>query len=111
MNAETENKIQKLQLLEQQIQNLSLQKQNLQTQLSEINSALTALKGKDSAYKIIGNLMILCNAKDLHQDLNNKSKIFNLQISTLEKHEMKINEKAQKIQKEVMNEMGDESEE
>jgi len=107
MNAEIENKLQKLQLLEQQIQNLSLQKQTFQTQLSEVNSALTALKGKKDAYKIIGNLMILCSSESIKLDLDSKFKMFNLQIKSLEKQEGRINETAQKIQKEVMKSMGE----
>ena len=107
MNAETENKLQRLQLLEQQGQNLSSQRQNFQLQLSEINSALTALKGKNEAYKIVGNIMVLTKSEDLNKELNNKLKILTLQISKLEEQEEKITIKAQKLQEEVIKEMGD----
>jgi len=107
MNVKTEQKLQKLQLLEQQIQHLASQRQNLQLQLSEINSALTSLKGKKEAYKIVGNLMIMSDARDLNKDLNNKSKILTLQISKLEEQEKKVGERAQKLQQEVIKEMGE----
>ena len=54
-NKEQENKIAKLQTLEQNIQNYSLQKQNFQSQLIEVDNALYELKkSKGQAYKIVG---------------------------------------------------------
>ena len=90
-NKEQENKIAKLQTLEQNIQNYSLQKQNFQSQLIEVDNALYELKkSKGQAYKIVGAVMIASEKEDLTKDLESKKEIINLRIKTLEKQENQL---------------------
>ncbi|MBW2987005.1 prefoldin subunit beta [Candidatus Woesearchaeota archaeon] len=101
-DADTQAKIQQLQVLEQSVQNLNVQKQQFQMQLTEIESALEEIKGKDSAYKIVGNVMVSKPTKEIEDDLNNKRELINVRIKSLENQENKIKEKISATQKEVM---------
>ncbi|MFH1848871.1 MAG: prefoldin subunit [archaeon] len=102
VSKETEEKIQKLQLLEQRLQNFLSQKQSFQVQLNEVESALSELKGKKSAYKIIGNIMVDTGASELMKDLNQKKEMIEIRIKNLEKQENKTKEEAKKLQSEVL---------
>lgn len=106
MNKETEEKIQQLQLVEQNLQNIMMQKQSFQMQLMENENALNELeKTKKEAYKIVGTIMISADKEDLKKELNEQKEVFDLRIKNLEKQEKNFKEKAEYIQKEVMKEM------
>jgi len=105
VSKETEQKIGQLQMFEQSLQNLLVQKQQFQTQLVEVESALKELDGSKEAYKIVANIMVSTKKEDLNKDLEEKKESLNLRIKTLEKQETTIKEKAQKLQKDVMESM------
>ena len=102
---ETEEKMKQLQIAEQSLQALMAQKQNIQVQLMEADSALKELSGAGEAYKIVGNVMILSDKKKLEKELNEKKETAELRIKTLEKQEASTRERAESIQKEVLEEM------
>jgi len=98
-----EEKMQELQILEQNLQNLLLQKQAFQMELRETRSAVKELeKSGDEVFKIIGQLMIKTEKKDIKEELENKEKMINLRIESLEKQEKIFSEKLEKTQKEVL---------
>ena len=102
-NKPEENKIQELQLLEQSLQNTLMQKQAFQMELSETQAALGELKNSgDEVFKIIGQLMIKSEKSKITDDLENKEKILNLRISTLEKQENSLAEKFENLRKEIL---------
>ena len=105
VSKETEQKIGQLQMFEQSLQNILVQKQQFQTQLVEVESALKELDGSKEAYKIVANIMVSTKKEDLNKDLEEKKESLNLRIKTLEKQETTIKEKAQKLQKDVMESM------
>lgn len=106
MNQETEEKIEQLHLIEQNIQNISAQKQNFQTQLLEIENSLEELsKSKEKVYKIVGSIMVLSDKNDVEKYLNSKKEIIDLRIKNLEKQEDKFKEKVNQIQQEVLKEL------
>ena len=81
-------KIQEMQILEQNLQNLLLQKQAFQMELSETDSALKEIeKSGDEVFKIIGQLMIKTEKAKIKEELSNKKKILELRIKTMEKQE------------------------
>jgi len=101
-----EEKIRRLQLLEQGMQNFLIQKQNLQSQLMEADNALEELKSsKGETYKISGPIMISVQKDKLEKDLKEKKEVVELRIKNLEKQEQKIKEEAKAIQEEVMESM------
>ena len=106
VSKESENKLGKLQMMEQSMQNLLMQKQQFQLQRVEIESALKELENVDEAYKIVGNIMVLSKKADLKSDLSSKKEVIELRIKTLEKQENQMRDKASKLQNEVLKEMG-----
>ena len=100
---ETEKSIARLQMLEQNLQMLASQRQSCQLQISEIENAVKELnKTKEQAFKIIGNLMIASNPKELEKELESKKEVLTIRITSLEKQETQLRKKAEELQKEVM---------
>ena len=97
----TEEKVQQLSMYEQSLSQLNIQKQQFQVQVSEIDSALNEIKTQESAYKIVGSIMIKKSNKEIEKDLLQKKEMMSIRIDSLEKQESKIKEKTQKLQKEV----------
>ena len=105
MRKDTEEKINKLQLLEQKVQSLLMQKQTFQSQLLEIENALTELsKSKGESYKIIGNVMLSMKKEEIEKDLKNKKELVDIRIKNLDKQEEKIKEEVNLLQKEIVKE-------
>ncbi len=102
---EQEEKIEQLQLLEQNLQSFLVQKQQFQMQLSEVTSALENLKDSKKTYKIIANVMIDAKKEDLEKELKQKKEMLEIRLKNLEKQEESIREKSQKLQKEVLGSM------
>jgi prefoldin beta subunit len=102
---DSQKKLQELQTLEQNLQTFLIQKQNFQMQLVEIESAMEELVKTKKAYKIVGNLMIDSDKKDLEADLKNKKEMAELRIRSIEKQEKVIKDRASKLQTEVLGEM------
>ncbi len=103
-----QEKIQQLQMFEQSLQSLLQQKQTMQVQLAEVESALKEIQGKDSAYKIIGNIMVATPTPEIVTELESKKELVELRIGTLDKQEADVKEKAEALQKEVVEDMQNE---
>ena len=105
-----QEKIQEMQILEQQLQNTILQKQAFQIELTETNSAIEELeKSGDEVFKIIGQLMIKSEKSKIKEELLNKQKILELKIKSFEKQENSLTEQLEKLQEEVQKFMKDEN--
>ena len=106
MNKESENKVQELQLIEQNLYNLLMQKQTFQSRLLESENALKEVEEtKKQCYKVIGNILVAMDKEKLKKDLINEKEIFSLRLKNIEKQENKLKEKAQEIQKEVLKDL------
>jgi prefoldin beta subunit len=105
MEAVIQEKINQMQLLQQNLQNFSMQRQQFQIQQTEIESALGELEKSGQAYKIIGNVMVLTDKDALKKELEEKKHILTIRISSIEKQESKVREKAEELQKEVLSEI------
>ena len=105
MDNETKEKISQLQLFEQNINALLGKKQQFQSQLMEVESALEELDSSKKTYKIVGNIMVLSNKKDLKEDLESKKEKLNLRLNSLSKQEDRIRKKAKDLQQEVLSQM------
>ena len=102
---ETQEKINQLQNIEQNLQHLLSQRQQFQMQQVEVDSALKELGKTEKAYKIIGNIMVATDKDVLKTDLEEKKKKVELRTSTIEKQEEKLRSKAESIRKDVMEQM------
>ena len=106
INKETQEKIQELQLLEQNLQNLLMQKQAFQLELNEVESALTETsKTKDEVYKIVGQIMIKTEKSEIEKELKEKNDILSLRVKSIEKQENSFREKADKLREQVTKEI------
>ena len=99
---DTQEALHRLQLIEQNVQQFLMQKQQFKSQLNELESALNELKETPEAYKIVGNIMVKSSQESLTEELTNKKEMVELRISTLEKQEHQLQEKAETLRKEVM---------
>ena len=95
-------KLQELQLIEQNVQNFSLQKQAFQIELNETTSALEETeKSSGDIYKIVGQVMVKTEKEDILNDMREKQKILNLRINAIEKQEKILREKLDSIKEEL----------
>ncbi len=97
-----QEKLQRLQAFEQNMQSMLVQKQQFQVQLFEIDGALKEISGAKQAFRILGNIMVESNPQTLQQSLKEQRDILELRISTIDKQEKQVREKAKKLQEEVM---------
>jgi len=98
-----ENKIQELQILEHSLQNLLMQKQAFQMELSETQSALEEIeKAGEDVFKISGQIMVKSDKKKMIDDLKNKEKLLSIRLNSFEKQEANLSEKAENLQKEIL---------
>ena len=103
---ETQEKIAQLQMLEHSLNNFVSQKQNFQSQILEVENALNEMQNcKGKVYKITGNVMFESEKEPLSKELNEKKDLLDLRIKSLEKQETALEEKAKKLQAEVMEEL------
>jgi len=105
VSKEAQEKIQRIQLIEQNAQALLLQKQQFQSQLFETESALKELKTAPKAYKIIGNIMVAADTGALAKELGERKEIVELRIASLDKQEQQLKDKAKALQEDIMKEL------
>jgi prefoldin beta subunit len=105
VSKEAQEKLQRIQLMEQNSQALLMQKQQFQGQLFETESALKELKASPKAYKIIGNIMVAADKDALAKELGERKEVLDLRLASLEKQEQQLKEKAKQLQEEIMKEL------
>jgi prefoldin beta subunit len=97
------SKIQEMQILEQNLQNLLLQKQAFQMELSETEAALEEIKKSgDKVYKVVGQLMIQTEKDKIKKELEEKKKIIDTRLKSIEKQEGIFSEKIESLRQEFM---------
>jgi len=102
MGKDAQEKLQQLQMMEQSLQASFVQKQGFQAQQIEIESALSQLTDKKSAHKIIGSIMVETSVDDLKKELEEKKEKLHLRIKNLDKQEEKVKDKAESLQKAIL---------
>ena len=107
MKEEIQQKMQDMQVFEQNLQSLLVQKQNFQMQLSEIDAALIELKSVKEAYKMVGGIMVLSDQKELVESMNQKKNMTKLKLNKSEKQEKAFQEKYNKLKSDILSEVGD----
>lgn len=105
----SEEKIQQLSMLEQNLTSIVTQRQTLHKQLLEIDNALTALETAEEGYQIVGTVMVKKSSKELKKDLEEKKKMITLRMSSYEKQENSLRSQMQSLQNEVMQGMNKEN--
>lgn len=105
MNDATKEKIQQVQMLEQNLQNILLQRQTFQSQFNEVTSALEELSAAQTTFKIIGNVMVKTEKEKLLSELQEKRGAMEMRIKKIEKQEETTKQKLEALQQEVVKEM------
>ena len=99
---EQQQTIEQLQSTEQQLQGFMMQKQQMQLELNEVDTALEELKNaKGDVYKTLGNVMLKTEKPQLIKELEEKKKLADLRLSSIEKQEALLTEKATKLRDEL----------
>jgi len=102
----TKEKLQELQLIENNLQNIFLQKQAFQMELSEIQEALKEISSSgEEVFKIIGQLMLKSDKEKIKEELRGKEKILDLRIKTLEKQEDSFTKRIEILREELTKSM------
>jgi prefoldin beta subunit len=94
-------KIHRLQSIEQAVSQLEQQRQQVQAQVFEIDSAISALKGVTTSYKIVGNVMVDAKPDDLLKELQQKKEVLDVRTQSIEKQLQKLRDSAKGIQDEM----------
>ncbi len=97
-------KFQEMQLLEQNLQTILFQKQAFDMELSETRAALKEIKdSQEDVFKIIGQLMIKKEKKEIIKELEEKEKLLSSRINIMEKQEVTLSEKLEETRQKLMN--------
>lgn len=107
MDNQMQEKIGQIQLIQQNLENFGMQKQQFQVQQTEIETALLEIKNTNTAYKIVGNIMVLTDKEKLRKDLEEKNEMLTIRVNTIEKQEDKLRSKFEELQQEVMKSLED----
>ena len=106
MEKNQNEKLQELQILEQNLQAILMQKQAFEMELADINNALEELKKqKDDIYKIVGSLMLKAKKDEVEAELKRKKELIELRLKNLDKQEQNFKERSFKIREELMSAM------
>ncbi|MGD9275784.1 MAG: prefoldin subunit beta [Candidatus Pacearchaeota archaeon] len=96
-------KIQEMQMLEQNLQNILMQKQAFSMELNEAAAALKEINSaNDEVFKIVGQLMIKTDKNKIIEELTSKEKILSLRLKSIEKQEETMTKKLSELRDEFM---------
>jgi prefoldin beta subunit len=95
--------LQEIQLLEQNLHNISMQKSAFQIELSEIESALSEVnKSNEEVFKVIGQIMLKTQKSVIIQELSDKKKFLEIRIKSFENSEKSLLEKTNLLRDNLM---------
>src|SRR3989344_6142326 len=86
VDKDAQNKIEELQILENNFQNFLIQKQSLQIEINEINNAVGELKNSDGeVYKVVSGVILKSDRTTLFKELEEKKKALDSKILSIQK--------------------------
>ncbi len=97
-----EEKIQRLQAIEETLHGYLAQKQRLQSELVEFESGSAALEGAKRAYRIIGNLMVEQPPERVAEYVRERMGQLKVRLCAIERQEERLKGKAESLQREIM---------
>lgn len=105
MDKDLQEKIAKLQALEQSMQQYVMKRQQFAQKRIEVDAALKEIENAPEMYKIIGNIMVKTDKESLSKELSERKEMADLRIKTLEKQESKLSERVEELKTQVMKEL------
>ena len=99
---EAKKKVEELQVLESYLQNFLLQRQSINFEINEITNALDELKNAgEEVYKISSGIMFKSDKNKLKIELEEKRKILDIKISSIEKQEKLLEKNSTDLKEEI----------
>jgi prefoldin beta subunit len=101
---QVQERLLRLQQLQQTLQNVLVQKQQLELELTEIEQALSELEKlpEDAViYKSIGTLLVKADKAKVTNDLNERKELLNMRINVLGKQEERLRGQAKELQEKI----------
>jgi len=98
---EVQQRLLRLQQLQQTLQAVLTQKQQLELELSEVEQALIELEKLDDAaivYKSIGSLLVKTEKAKVTTELNERKDLLNMRVSVLGKQEERLRSQVKDLQ-------------
>ena len=108
MDEKLQEKVKRLQAIEEQLNGYLGQKQQVQAKLLELESAHTALGGAGKAHRIVGNVMVERDAGELRAELEKETEALKVRVASFEKQEKRLKDEAERLQKGLMDGMKEE---
>ncbi len=95
---EKSQQIHELQVIERNSQMLLMQKQSFALEINETETALEELKkSSEEVYKLSGSIFIKADKNNVLKELEEKDKILNLRLKSVEKQEELLESRAEQI--------------
>ena len=102
IDKETQNKIQEMQITEQNLQIILMQKQAFQAEINEVEAALEEVKSSgEEIYRVVGQIMIKSKKNEITKELENKKNLLDLRMKSVNKQEELLEKKFAEIKNEV----------
>ena len=101
----TQENIERLGILEQNLSSVVMQRQSFQKQLLELEYAHKELEGKEDAYQIVGTIMIKKSATDLQESIVEQKETISVKLKSIVKQEAALRSQLQDLQTSVMAQM------
>jgi len=100
---DVQEKLQEMQILEQGMQNISMQKRAFQGEFNETETALKEVnKTKENVFKIVGQIMLKSEKEEVVKELEEKKKLLELRLKTLEDQEKQFTKNLEKTRQEIV---------
>src|SRR3989344_8222181 len=102
INKEAEEKIEELQNLERNLHNIIAQKQTIQVDLNQAITAHEEVKNSDDdLFKTVGDILIKTDKASLLKDLEEKKRVLDLRVKSVEKQEKSIESRVNELKEEI----------
>jgi len=98
---QVQERLLRLQQLQQTLQQILTQKQQLELELTEIEQALSEMENLDNAaviYKSVGSLLIKAEKIKVTTELNERKELLNTRVTVLGKQEERVRSQAKELQ-------------
>jgi prefoldin beta subunit len=98
---QVQERLLRLQQLQQTLQTVLTQKQQLELELTETEQALSELEKTDEnpvIYKSIGSLLVKAEKANVTTELNERKELLNTRVSVLGKQEERVRSQAKELQ-------------
>lgn len=99
----------RLQQLQQTLQSILVQKQNVELELTEIEQATNELQklAEDATiYKAVGSLLVKSEKAKITSDLNDRKELLNVRVSVLGKQEERLRGQLKDLQTKLQQDFG-----